>query len=747
MRKKYGLIIGLALIVACVFAGNVVAASAASINLSDIDNHWARLEITEMYSSGVLNGYPEGVFLPGNEVTRLEAVAMLLRVMGLETQAKNMENAKVDYAVPTVNWGRGYLLVGVQQGMLDKDYLVQLRPAETASRAEVAVLIYHALKLADTTAKLTFDDTNDIPLDYQSCVAAVVNRGIMQGMPGNVFRPNEAVNRGQMAAMLSRVLALNYGDREILSKRFSGICTHISQADQTSWLISLDNAIDRLTAPGCEVFLDGRSIPVSQIQLDYRIKMIAGNDGLIVFISCSTTDDETNQIAITPTGNEYRGKFESIREINNANWLTIATADGATLTRQISTDMRVEDASGDSKALSSLIRGDYVQITVNVDRVLSIKAIAADTFKGIVVAVRSNSFTIRQDNGADYELGVPTNVQVVKGGANTTYDDVRIDNRVQVAALDDKAMRIDIIGTPSVQGVIKEITTTTPAIITIREDNGSSRDYVVLSDVEVIQKGQRLRLSDLREGDEVNVELNNNNRVIYIELVDGSSNVSKLTGEIWDIITTGTYRITIRNDDRDLMDYIVDSEVEVRRNGSYINFNRLSIGDRVKLELNSRERVDYIEVVAGDSEVERGFIYDLALGSSPQLFLEKSNGKTDRYYISDDATFKTDGDTLRLKDLVIGSEVEVTLEYGQVKKVEVLDDRNIVLEGRVTYVNTSNNRISIRQISGNEFTYNLSDSVVLRDDIGRSITLRDVREGWDVSLNLSNGRVTRLTQK
>ena len=745
MLKKYGLIIGLALIVAVLFSWNVKTALAAGINLSDIDNHWARLEITEMYSSGILQGYPEGVFLPGNEVTRLEVVAMLLRVMGLENQAKNMENAVVDYAVPKVNWGRGYLLVGVQQGMLDKDYLVQLRPAEAASRAEVAVLLYHALKLEDTSSKLTFEDTDDIPLDYQSCVAAVVNRGIMQGMPGNVFKPNEAVNRGQMAAMLSRVLALNYGDSGILSKRFSGVCTYIGRADQSSWLITLNESIDRLTTPECEVFLDGRATTLSAIEVGHHISMVAGNDGLIVFVSSSTTGDDPNQVAITTTGTTYKGKFESIREISNSSWLTLAAADGATVTRQISTDMTVDDFGVD-RPLSTLIRGDYLQISVNEDRVLSIKKIEADTIKGVVVSVRTNGFTVRQDSGSDYELGVSANVQVVKGGATTTYDDVRIDNRVQVAALEDKALRIDIIGTPSVQGIIKELTTTSPAVITIREDNGSSRDYVVLSDVEVYQKGSRLRLTDLREGDQVNLELNNNNRVIYIELVDSDNGVDKLTGEIWDIITTGTYRITIRNDERDYIDYIVDSEVEVRRNGAYISFNRLSIGDRVKMELNSRERVDYIEVVTGSTEIESGFIYDLALGSSPQLFLERSNGGTDRYYIRDDATFRSGNGSLRLKDLVIGSEVEVTLEDGDVKKIDVLDDRNIIVKGRVTNVNTNNNRITIRQLSGNEFVYDLTDSAVVRDEIGRSISLRDVREGWDVSLNLSGGRVSRVTQ-
>ncbi|MCL2766978.1 MAG: S-layer homology domain-containing protein, partial [Peptococcaceae bacterium] len=649
---------------------------------------------------------------------------------------------------PAVSWGRGYLIVGVQQGMLDKDFLVQLRPTEVASRAEVAVLLYHALDLEDTTQPLTFADSSSIPSDYQSCVASVVSKGIMQGMPGNVFMPNEAVNRGQMAAMLSRVLAQNYGDKDIQSRRYSGICTYISQADQASWLITLNNSIDRLTTPGCEVFLDGRSTTMNRVEVGHRVNMIVGRDGLIVFVRAGTTDDipiqNTNQTPNTSgtTGTEYKGRFDNVREVANVTWFTLATVGGGAVSRQIDPNLQVDDF-GVKKGLSSLSRGDFIQIRVRDDKIIEVKTMDTDTLKGVVKSVRTNSFTISQDDGSDYVLEVSSNVQVVKGGANTEYSELNVDNRVQVIALDGVAVRIDIIASPSLQGVIREVTNT---FITIREDNGSSRDYMVISDVEIVQGGSKLRMSNLREGDRVRVELNNNNRVSFIELVDGYDNVNKLTGEIWDMETSGNMRITIRNDNRLLTEYVVDRDVEVRRNNTFMNFNRLSIGDRVKLELDSRDRVNYIEVVANDSEIERGTIVDLTVGSNPQLIVERNNGGRNRYDISDNATIRHEnGDNLRLRDLVIGSLVEVSLEYGQVRRIDVVDSSNIIIEGTLTYVYTNNNRVSIRQLSGNEFTYTLTENAVIRDDSNRSISLRDVREGWKVTLNLSGGRVTRLT--
>jgi predicted RNA-binding protein len=242
------------------------------------------------------------------------------------------------------------------------------------------------------------------------------------------------------------------------------------------------------------------------------------------------------------------------------------------------------------------------------------------------------------------------------------------------------------------------------------------------------------------------MELNSNNRVTYIELESTSSSTSKLTGEIWDMETTGTLRITIVNDDRDRLTYVVDSDVEVRRDNSFINFNRLTVGERVKLELNSRDRVNYIEVVAGDYDSIKGDITDLVIGSSPQVFLKRSNGSVNRYYISDRAVIRVDGENVRLRDIMIGSYAELRLERGDVVRIDVIDDKDVNVSGTVANINTNNSRITIKQLNGNEFTFTLTNNADIRDDRDRKISLHDVRDGWSVTLELSNGRVSRLTR-
>jgi hypothetical protein len=160
--RLYPLVLVLTVLIA--FSGGV-APKAEGNSFSDITAaEWAHQSISEMTASEVLNGYPGGDFKPYNNVTKLEAVAMLVRVLGLEEQAMALEKAGVDYAMPQgLYWGSGYLIMAVQLGMLDEDYLYLLQPNEPATRTEVAMLVFHALDFSPDSGALEFDDADQIP--------------------------------------------------------------------------------------------------------------------------------------------------------------------------------------------------------------------------------------------------------------------------------------------------------------------------------------------------------------------------------------------------------------------------------------------------------------------------------------------------------------------------------------------------------------------------------------------------------
>lgn len=724
-----------------IFSTGAVAAG----KLADIQGHWAQQAIAEMYHSGIIAGYPEGVFLPNNSVTKLESVALLIRMLGLEKQALAMENTSVDYAIPPLKWGRGYLLMGVQEGMLDKDYLLQLGPGEPATRAEVAVLVYHAFNFSEEDESyLTFNDTAQIPQAYRSCVAAVVKSGLMQGLPGNVFEPNDEINRGQMAVLLSRVLEYNYGGAAVLANRYTGTITELLALEQSGWLVSISGSVSKSTAAGCEVFLDGKVAGPDDLKVADRVKLLVNESEQIVFIEATRTGSGTITDPSLGADNTYKGKVESILQVGDSYWLGITALDGNQVTRSVASGV-VVDKTDRQDEISSLSRGDYVEVKVQGDKIVEINTLSLTTLKGTVSTIRSSSLTVYDENYSETTLNPFVDVVVVKDTTTVSWDDIKENNRVELKLLDKTVLRVDILRAPNVEGTIKELSTSGSYIITIRDSSGYTRDYVAAADLEVRHDGVRINFTSLREGDQVQLELNSNNRVVYIEVVDADSN--KLVGDIRYLYTTGTWGINITADDGERYYYTVDSDVEVRRNSRSIYFDELRDGERVKMEMNSRQQIVYIEVVANDSDTVEGEIIDLITGSSRVVVLERSNGSSTRYYIASDAEYKRDGVSLRLRDIVIGSEVELEIEDGEVSMIDVIDDEDITVPGTVTYVSNSSRKITIEQLSGNEFSYSFTSDAVLKDSSNRTITLSDVEDDWEVELQLYNGRVERLTQK
>ncbi len=96
--------------------------------------------------TGIVKGYPEGVFLPGREITRSEMVTMLYRYaayQGKDVSARADlsvfadEGQVLPYAVETMQWA---VAVGLMKGS-NEDGVVYLQPNGSATRAQMAQIL------------------------------------------------------------------------------------------------------------------------------------------------------------------------------------------------------------------------------------------------------------------------------------------------------------------------------------------------------------------------------------------------------------------------------------------------------------------------------------------------------------------------------------------------------------------------------------------------------------------------------
>ncbi|KYH32911.1 S-layer homology domain-containing protein [Neomoorella mulderi] len=103
---------------------------------------WYAGAVTAAAGNGLVKGYEDGTFRPENVITREELVAMLVRAMNLPASEEKLafkDNDKVSA------WARKSVAVAAAHGLVKGFEDGTFRPGDTASRAECAVMIYRML--------------------------------------------------------------------------------------------------------------------------------------------------------------------------------------------------------------------------------------------------------------------------------------------------------------------------------------------------------------------------------------------------------------------------------------------------------------------------------------------------------------------------------------------------------------------------------------------------------------------------
>jgi hypothetical protein len=110
-------------------------------------DHWAHGSVQKSVRMGFLTGYPEGVFLPNQPVSRIHVIVALSNGLMLKSSSDETSVLAV-YSdrsqVPP--WATRQLVAATEAGLVvNYPTLSQLAPNKTATRAEVAVMLHRAL--------------------------------------------------------------------------------------------------------------------------------------------------------------------------------------------------------------------------------------------------------------------------------------------------------------------------------------------------------------------------------------------------------------------------------------------------------------------------------------------------------------------------------------------------------------------------------------------------------------------------
>lgn len=183
-------------------AAMIVPSVPAMAAPSDIAGHWAESVITQWQNKGLIQGYEDGTFKPGNTITRAEFVTLMNNAKGFWSEGSihfsDVKNGSWFYSAVARAVAAGYV-----KGYSDGSF----KPNNTITRAEAAVMIANTAKLsANEAGAYRFTDIGSIPAWARGSVGAVVAEGYMTGYPDGSFDANASISRAEAVSSLNRML-------------------------------------------------------------------------------------------------------------------------------------------------------------------------------------------------------------------------------------------------------------------------------------------------------------------------------------------------------------------------------------------------------------------------------------------------------------------------------------------------------------------------------------------------------------
>jgi len=172
---------------------------------------WAAPAVEQMAAMHVIGGYPDGTFKPNKPVTRAEAVALVVRLLGYEeeAQAKARQAAVLPFrdqaSIPL--WARGYVAVALEKGIVQPSTVFQAQ--KPATRMDVVNMLVSGLKLrvrVDEKPGFSFTDIANLSPEERQKLAIAVLYNLVAGYPDKTFRPHQPVKRAELAVLLERLL-------------------------------------------------------------------------------------------------------------------------------------------------------------------------------------------------------------------------------------------------------------------------------------------------------------------------------------------------------------------------------------------------------------------------------------------------------------------------------------------------------------------------------------------------------------
>lgn len=158
----------------------------AAVTFTDVkEGDWFYEDVMKMAAAGIVNGYSDGRFMPGDAITWGAALKMVTVFVTGEEKAP----------VEGGDWASGYVAYAKEADLVEGDVDINA----VITRVEVCQVLAKALKLEASTEESIFPDTED------GYVMALVALKVIDGNPDGTFDPDGALTRAAVCKILATV--------------------------------------------------------------------------------------------------------------------------------------------------------------------------------------------------------------------------------------------------------------------------------------------------------------------------------------------------------------------------------------------------------------------------------------------------------------------------------------------------------------------------------------------------------------
>ncbi len=408
------------------------------------------------------------------------------------------------------DWAKDAIERMAEKGVINGVGEEKFAPQRSVTKLEAIVMALRVMG-EDTKAKeyeikikkgkIEFKHKDSLQEWSYGYVKLAEEKGILDEADVLYFKLNEAATRHEVAKYLVRAMGdedkaekhmdeeLDYKDESFIPQ---GSVGYIYVADEE----------DMMTG-----YPDGTFRPFDKVTRAQMAVMVSRLEGKV-----DGDNDEDDDFDI------YRGEITDIDGGSRIDWIEIDDDERFDIT----SDTEVVFEDNEEGDIEDIEIGDDVEIEVNEDDeaidIVVERELEDKEYEGIVTAIDNDEFSIYALNAnKTVEFEIDDDFEIDFEDEDGEIDDLRIGDEVKVVFEDDEVTEVTVdrdIDSDVVYGRLDKIYEDEEQILVYI--NSKYNTYPLDEDVEIFLNSKDIDLDDLREDDNVRLELDNNDQVIEI---------------------------------------------------------------------------------------------------------------------------------------------------------------------------------------------------------------------------------------